>query len=476
MLTTEMLGIYNIALSVFAVLTTILSSGIAITISRYVSINHFRNNKEKNNSLIFSSLILTIIIAIIICFVLFISEDVLVNLLSGLESYMIILYLIPALISCAIYTPFKSYLNGREMFFQSSIVELVEQILRIIVCFVVYLIFKDIPSIYAPVIAMVVAGILSTIMGIIIYKKAGGGLKVGKPKFKKLIKKSTPITIVRLLSSLIMPLISIIIPIMLVKSGYTQEQALSLLGIAMGMTLPLLSIPSTIIGSLSMALMPQITTLYEAKNNNTIHNQINSSLKFTIIISFICVPVFVAIGEPICEIVFANSQAGTLLAKASWVMIPTGISQLTTTILNSMGYEKSTFIYYLISSVFMAICIIFLPNIIGIESIIWALGTSSVVVSLFNIIKIQKLLNKKYHVLSLIIISTLLAIPISFLISNLFNICNIIFNNFISICISAIVGVVAYFLLYAVFGIIDIKVIRNTIKTKLGNKKKLKKV
>jgi len=473
MLTTEMLGTYNIALSVFSVLTTLLSSGIAITISRWVSINHYRNNKKQNNNLIFSSLILTIIITLIICFILFMSKSILIKLLSGFESYLILICLIPALISCAIYTPFKSYLNGRELFFQSSIVEFIEQILRIIVCFIVYSIFKNFSSIYAPVIGMVIAGIISTVIGIIIYKKVGGGFSFSKPKFKTLIKKSTPITVVRVISSLIMPLISIIIPIMLTNNGYTQEQALSLLGIAMGMTLPLLSVPSTIIGSLAMAIMPQITTLYEDKQNNIIHNQTKTALNFTIIISFICVPIFIAIGQPACELIFNNSYAGELLAKASWVMIPTGINQISTTILNSMGYEKSTFLHYLISSIFMSVCICLLPKYIGIESVIWALGTSSIVISILNIYKIQKILKKKYNIYKPTLISTLLTIPTTLLIKYLYNIINLFTGQLVSICISSLIGTVSFFLLFTAFGIIDVNLFKSIIKTKGLKRKRL---
>ena len=77
-------------------------------------------------------------------------------------------------------------------------------------------------------------------------------------------------------------------------------------------------------------------------------NYIISALSI-ILIAFggmLLIPIFVSLGEPICEFIFGNKQAGLLLEKASWVMIPLGISQITTTILNSMGYEKFSFLYY----------------------------------------------------------------------------------------------------------------------------------
>ncbi len=423
----------------------------------------------------FSTLVLTTILAVSISILLILGKKTLIALLSNEASYELLLVMIPCIIICAIYTPYKSYLQGRELFFHSSIVELIEQIIRIVACFVIYFLLKDLPVLYAPTIAMGIAALISTILGMYYYKKAGGRFGISKPKLKNLIKKSTPITLVKLLSTVMMPVITIVIPMQMMNSGYSAEETLSLLGIATGMTLPLLSIPGTIIGSLAMAILPQITTMYEEKEHNALSSQISQSMKFTIIVSFIIVPLFMALGEPICEIIFANTQAGTLLQKAAWVMVPMGISQITSTILNSMGKEKNSFIYYIVSGVFLAICIVFLPQYIGIESVIWGLGASSIVVSILNIWKIKKTLGGKYHILPLVIGCSIITLATALLTTYVYNIINSILSiTIINIGLSAVVGLTAFILLAFAFGLIDAKIVKDIMHKISRRKNKLK--
>ncbi len=471
-----MLGIYQISLSVFMVIATIIASGIAITISRMVSINHSKQQEINNSKLIFSSLILTTALAIILVLLIILCKIPLENLLSSTDSYDILILMIPAIIALGIYTPFKSYLLGREMYAESSIVELIEQILKIVIFIIMLLFASKFSKLYAPVIAMSIAAIISTVIGIIIYFQKGGKVKIAKPSLKPLITKSTPITLVRVLSSLTMPLITIIIPILLMQIGYSNESALSELGVASGMTMPLLSIPATITGALSVALVPQITTLYENKEHTTINYNIEASLKFTIIISALFVPIFASMGQLICQFVFNNNYAGILLAKSCWIMIPLGLNQITTTILNSMGREKSTFAFYIISSIIMVAIVIILTKYIGILSITYAIGVSNIILCIMNIVKIKQLLKSKYGLIRLLIWITIICLAVTVLdifISNLLSrIVPTVFNLIISCSISCI----AFLLLSLAFNLININWFKEQMLKKFSNHKFKKKL
>lgn len=464
-LTTEMLGIYNISLSIFGVFATILCSGISITIARFVSINYCNKDNKRNNNLMTSSLILCMIIALAISLFIITSRGLFAKIMTSLDSYILLICLIPAIISCAIYTPFKSYLFGREYYLELNTVELIEQLLRVVVCLITYTMCKNISAIYAPTIAICIAALISTIIGIVIFFCKGGRISSNKIELKPLIKKSTPITLVRVLSTMLMPVMAIILPLRLTAYGMSSSMALSLLGVATGMVLPLLSIPGTIIGSLSTALIPHITTLYECKEKDKIHYQISSSYKFTIVLNCMCIPIFMALGVPVCKLLFNNIEAGVLLRSASWVMLPMGISQLTTTIINSMGYEKSSFLYYIISSVLLLTGIYFLPKYIGVESVIWALGVSSSVVAILNIIKIKKLTNSNYNTIYIMLCSIALTIPVYYLIKYLTNILSKLLPLIINIGICGIAGCIAYTLLAIAFGLIEIEFIRTKLRT-----------
>lgn len=450
-----MLGILNISLSVFGIIGTIICCGISIIITRNVSINENYGNKNKNGRLIYNSLLITTSLSIISSIIIILSKNTLSNILSGYQSYLLLVCMLPALLSNAVYTPFRAYLQGKELYFESSLVELIEQGLRIIICFGVFIILKDLDPIYSPVIAMSIAGILSSIIGISYFKKNNGKVIFGKPRIKKIISQSVPITLVKTLSMLVIPIVTIILPARLISCGYTSEEALSQLGIVTGMTLPLLSVPGTIIGSLATALIPQIAILNENKNKQKISNQISNSINFTITSTMIFVPLFIALGKPICELIFNNTIAGNLLSKGSILMLPMGLNQITTTILNSMGKEKSTCTYYMISTIFMTICVLLLPNIVGIETILWTIGVNTTIVSLLNIIKIKQELKQNIKLSKTLSISLILTIPITLLIQYSHNILSLITHNIINLGICVIVGSVATILLYYTFGIIE---------------------
>ncbi|MBE5735073.1 MAG: hypothetical protein E7361_01325 [Clostridiales bacterium] len=469
-MSTEELGIYNITLSLFAVLITILCSGIGITVSRYVSINNAKSNNKHNNKLIFSALILCLVLATIISLFIVFGEDVLTSIMSSEISYRQLLYLIPSIIVCAIYTPFKSYLIGKELFFQSSIVEFIEQIIRMVACFAIYFFIDTIDIIFAPIIAMSIAAVLSTILGIYYYKRNGGGISIQKPSFQKLIKTSTPITLVKTLSTIMMPIITITVPIIMVENGYSNNEALSLLGIITGMTLPLLSIPGTITGSLCTALLPQISMLHE-ENNNSISRQVYSSIKFTIIITSLCVPIFIGLGKPICELIFNNTQAGIWLSYASWIMIPMGISQITTTILNSIGREKASFFYYVISTIFMTISIVFLTKYIGILSVIIGLAVNNIITATLNTMKIKKTNGLNKSIIPLLIKAITVCTIVGLITKFLYNILShIIAISIINIGISCLISILSFLVLSTTLGLIDYNIIKEKLCIKLKQK------
>jgi O-antigen/teichoic acid export membrane protein len=95
----------------------------------------------------------------------------LIFILGGNLGYQIILSLIPSIIFTALYSQIRGYLWGIENYFAVSIVEFVEQILRIVFC----MIFVSLKLFSSPVIsvgvALSIACGLSTLYGYILYFK-----------------------------------------------------------------------------------------------------------------------------------------------------------------------------------------------------------------------------------------------------------------------------------------------------------------
>jgi len=298
--------------------------------------------------------------------------------------------------------------------------------------------------------------------------------------YKYLLKKSTPITGVRIAGSLVQPLIALIVPMRLVACGFTSAQALSLYGTAIGMTLPFLFIPSTIIGSLSTALVPDLSSAMAKQDNNYIKARVISSIKFTIFISVIFIPLYMGAGKFVGEFFYNNTQSGIMLEQAAWMMLPLGLTNITSSLLNSLGYEIKSMRNYVLGAIVMILSIWFLPSIMGINALIWGFGICFIITSLLNIKMIKKIINCNLGLSKYVILSIIFIIPSASICSLMCNVLNNFIPTFFNLAISCSVSAIFFLLLCLVFNIIEFNVIKTKIKEKLNKnifkfKKKRKK-
>ena len=257
----EGIGLYQVASSLFMVLLTIIASGLPLIISRMSAVNYAQKEEKKQASLITVAMIYALILSILLCVIVLAFKNVFAKFLTDEGCILILIVMLPSLIFSAVYSVFRGSLWGKGNYFALCVTEFYEQVVRIVVGILVisssYSAMKNAINIGW---SMTIACFLSMIYVVLLFFYYGGKMgKAKKEQLKPLIKQSTPITLMRVVGSMVQPLIAFIIPARLTSIGYTSSQALSLYGVAVGMTMPLLFIPSTIIGSLSTALVPDIS-------------------------------------------------------------------------------------------------------------------------------------------------------------------------------------------------------------------------
>lgn len=459
-----LLGSYQVAMSIFAVLMTFVSSGIPVVLSRNVSYYSGKNDKKSIGSIVSSGLILTAIICIVVSGIILLFPGLLSKIFTSNASTEMIYILLPALIFSSIYEVLRGALWGEQKFFTISITEFIEQVARILL---LVLFFNtsliNISATNKTALSLSLACVISSIIVIIIYFRSGGNFANPKYEFRKLLKTSSPITAVRTVSSVVSSIIAIIIPIRLQLFGYTPTEALSEFGIIMGMTFPILMIPSTLISSLAVTMVPSISEQSNDIDSGELHDKtiikskINFSLKTSIIFSAMLLSSFIALGKPICEFLFKNEKAGIYLSFASAIMIPLGLSQISSAILNAVGLEMKSLKNYVVSSAVLIICILFLPKYLGTYALILGYFLMALISSTMNIIMLlkRKLANLSFFktlflLLAINTFSTFLGLSI-------FNLLH--FNLLINLIISAIFTFGSNILLTVIFNVANIKVI-----------------
>lgn len=462
---TEELGIYQVSLSVFMVLLTIVASGLPLIISKLSAKYFAKKDGEKEGKLVSASLIIAAITSVILIVIVLVFKRLFSFLFTDERCYLILVAMLPAVLFSGIYNVFRGAMWGRSNYFCFCITELFEQIVRITICVVLlsFGIGSLSPSIGAAL-SLSIACFLSMALSVVLYFVYGGKLRKPGGVYKEVLKSSTPITAVRFLSSLVQPIIALIIPARLIVAGYTSSQALSIYGVTIGMTMPLLFIPITIVGSLSTALIPDLSAAVESEDSSHIKNRITSSLIITMFIAFLMIPLFIGAGENIGLFFFNNITSGVLLSGAAWMTLPLALTNITSSILNALGMEVKSFINYLIGSIFLFLGICLLPGVIGIRALIVGMGVCVSVTSLLNLIMIKRKTKIKLGILKPMLLMASFCLPSAALTFFVTSLLNGVVPLFFNLAISCSLGGAMFVLLCAIFKIINIKTFFASVK------------
>ena len=137
----ELLGTYQVAITVFGVFCTLISSGIPLMISRSVSSAYANQNFKKQNQVVSSGLLISVAISVLLCAIVLIFPETLGFVFTSKTSVRILFWLLPGVVASAVYSAFRGALWGQKRFFWISCSEFFEQFARIVLI-VIFVIFS----------------------------------------------------------------------------------------------------------------------------------------------------------------------------------------------------------------------------------------------------------------------------------------------------------------------------------------------
>lgn len=410
----EILGVYQMALNIFMILLTVICTGLPLVLSREVAKDP--QNHSRTRSITIAGLLIGVITASILCVAVLIGHKFFNLIFTDQRCLAILIITLPALIASSVYSVLRAVWWGEKKFLLLGLTELIEQIARValfvpLLGFSFY--FADLAHIAAW--SFSAACIVSAIVvAIIFYRTRQHIITSPQPRqfIQPILKAATPITGVRLFSSLTIPIVTILLPLRLMAAGWENTTAIAHLGIISGMTLPLLTIPSTVISALATALVPELSNLINQQQWPSVRRQIRTVLRFTIFVNFCFIPIYLALGDPIGSFLYADSFSGIYLRRSAWVMLPMSLSQITNTTLNAMNQENLTIRNYTIGILFLIPMIWFMPAIIGADAVLLGMGISMTISTILNLIAIRNTTNWRGNPTTLPTIITYLVIGV----------------------------------------------------------------
>ena len=280
----EIVGVYQIALSVLLMLFTV-TAGAPTVLSRKVAEAGVTGDTKRQNALLTASVIMGLTVSSVICGVLYALGNRISFLFSNPNSLPLFFIMLPTLITSTLYASLRSWFWGRKKFVAFSSTELIDEIVKIILSIVFAGGFVgSLSGATGIALALTVSDAFCVLVLAIIFFATGGRFK--KPQgFKELTRGTIPLSATRIITSLGASLTAFVIPQMLVKSGLTIAQATAEYGRVAGMALPLIMAPVTFIGALAIVLIPDVASLRSQGDTGALRTKLSTCVTFGTVVA-----------------------------------------------------------------------------------------------------------------------------------------------------------------------------------------------
>ena len=182
----------------------------------------------------------------------------------------------------------------------------------------------------------------------------------------RMIRMALPISLNRLMLSILQSIQSVLIPSMLIRYGYTPEKSLAVYGILLGLVIPFILFPGALINSMSLLLLPTISQAEKEEDQNHIQKTTGQTLLFCLGFGILCAGVFIGYGNEIGLLLLSSRKAGHYLCLLGILCPFFYISSTLTSIINGLGKTGIPFLFGVFSTLLQIVSIFVLMPKYGI--------------------------------------------------------------------------------------------------------------
>jgi len=183
---------------------------------------------------------------------------------------------------------------------------------------------------------------------------------------------------------------NIYIPEMLRRFGYSTAESLSLFGVLTGMALTVILLPSSLVNSVSVLLLPRISEAQASGKNRTIAYVIRRSVTFCCIMGLVFNSFFFVSGKWIGNFLFHSDTAGDYIVKLSFICPFLYITSSLGSILHGLGKTYTTLFINVGSLLIRIASVLFLIPKMGLPGYILGLLAGQCFSALCCIISLHK--------------------------------------------------------------------------------------
>lgn len=389
------IGVFQLVFPLQTLVMAICASGIQTAISRLCASEEALGHSEKARDFFVMGTFVSVASALVLCFLTytyapFLSESILKEPLTQ-PLIRMIAFCFPL---DAVHVCINSYYYSRKKAGFPAAIQLLEQLARTGSCYLVYLIFlsekRQVTAIIAAAGSLcgeIAACLLSVFVISIHFQKTHyTPFPLKKPVIllKRITEISFPLTLNKVLLTLLGSMEVILIPQRLMLSGINAKEALSIYGVFTGMALPLILFPATVTNSAAVMLLPSIAQLQTLGYQKRIRYVISQIFRYSLILGCFCSALFIFFGQFLGEFLFHSHTAGVYIRTMAFICPFLYLNTTLTSILNGLGKSAFCLIHSLISILIRVSFVLFAIPVMGIKGYLYGILCGELILTLLH--------------------------------------------------------------------------------------------
>lgn len=386
----EGLGLYQMVFPLLSVCLSVSCGGISLAIARFCARYISHKNYSMAGKTLFIGTGMSLLISFICILLLYpISDLIAIYIFNEGRCVYLIRIILFTLPFSVIHLSITSYYMGNQNTYIPALSQLVEQLARILCVYIICMVrtCENKPITAATGILGILAGeIASSLLCITVCRvpfsdiKARGNLTI----IKNLLDMAVPISLNRVILSLLHSAEAIMIPYMLRLYGLGTSESLETYGILSGMAFPLVMLPQTLINAFASMLLPAVSGDDGSKSKASLNSTIKTAYHLCLSVGIFCLGVFIIWGNEACIILFNEPRAGYFVKAFAWMCPFLYLQTSLSSILNGLSRTKTTLFIDVVSHLLQIFIIILLIPRIGITGFLIAFLFGQCIMAILN--------------------------------------------------------------------------------------------
>lgn len=342
----EAIGIMELASSAHMLWIAPVTSGIPMAVSCEAAAGHGEDALRAGRRL-------GLRISLIMLPILLLLSPLIAKVLGDGRTLPALLMYLPCLPVLAISAAYNGYCYGAGNTAPPAISELVEQILRFLVCAAVLYFIPGMTAAWTAAVspfATLVGEIASVLIILWMLRRSGVAVRGGGPKAleKKIWSLAAPLTWMRITNTLMRTVNAVVVPLRLRVSGLSAQEATARLGMLSGMAMPMVMLPSVVTGALAMVAGPAVAR--REKDPKALRRITYKVLPAALLVSLAAMGALILLAPWIAHSVYRQPDLRSLLVALAPLVPIMGVQQVCGGMLSGLGKQRSALVSSLIGA------------------------------------------------------------------------------------------------------------------------------